>query len=151
MTAAMPNNGLAVAIDLADPDNPKDIHPKNKQEVGRRLALVALEQTYGKTLVSRGPTLRQATFADDKVTISFDHIGGGLKMVGEHLDAFALAGEDGKWFLAQATFDEAGDKVIVRSDKVSKPAVVRYAWADNPKASLFNADGLPAEPFEARR
>jgi sialate O-acetylesterase len=140
------NAAMTVTIDIGEE---KDIHPKNKQDVGKRLALVALEDTYGKKLVSRGPTVDDVEWKDGKVVVEFKNIGGGLKAVGDKLESFALAGEDGKWFWADAKIDDDGDEVILTSPNVPKPTKVHYAWADNPKATLFNSEGLPAEPFEA--
>lgn len=142
------NAATTVTIDIGDPAN---IHPKNKQEVGRRLALVALADTYGKTLVSRGPTLGEADFGSAEVTIAFDNVGGGLKSIHEPLESFQVAGEDDKWFDADATISDDGHNVVVKSKDVPNPTQVRYAWADNPKATLFNAEGLPAEPFQAKK
>jgi sialate O-acetylesterase len=142
------NAAMTVTIDIGEE---KDIHPRNKQDVGKRLALVALEDTYGKKLVSRGPTVDDVEWKDGQVVIEFKNIGGGLKSIQEPLESFAIAGEDGKWFWADAKIDEDGDEVILSSPNVKSPAKVRYAWADNPKATLFNAEGLPAEPFEASK
>ena len=141
------NSAMSVTIDVGDAN---DIHPKNKQAVGERLALLALHDTYGKKdLVSRGPTLKKASFDDDKVTLSFDNIGGGLKSVGDKLDSFAIAGDDGKFVWADAKID--GETVVLTSPSVTKPTKVKYAFAQNPTASLYNAEGLPAEPFQAAK
>lgn len=140
------NSAVTVTLDIGEE---KDIHPRNKQEVGRRLALVALEETYGRHLVSRGPTLKSASFEDGEVVLTFDHIGSGLVAQGNKLTSFTVAGEDGQFVWADARIE--GDTVVVSSPEVPTPKQVRYAWADNPKASLFNEEGLPAEPFEARR
>ena len=150
VSRSVKNTAMSVTIDIGEP---LDIHPKNKQEVGRRLALIALHDTYGKTeTVSRGPTVAKAEFKDDKVVVEFENIGKGLKSIAEPLGSFELAGEDGKWVEADAKIDDDGDEVIVSSAKVTKPRQVRYAYADNPKATLFNAEGLPAEPFiEAKK
>jgi sialate O-acetylesterase len=140
------NAGMSVTIDIG---NPADIHPQNKQDVGKRLALIALKDTYGKDLVSRGPTFDRAEFGQGKVTLHFANVGGGLKAAGETLESFSVAGADGVFVWADAKIE--GDTVVVSSATVPAPVKVRYAWADNPKASLFNAEGLPAEPFEATR
>jgi sialate O-acetylesterase len=142
----VPNTAMSVTIDIGEA---ADIHPRNKQEVGRRLALIALAQTYGKQIVSRGPTLKSAQFKGNEVVLSFDHIGGGLTAMGDRLASFAVAGEDGMFAWAGARIE--GDRVVVSSPDVPSPTAVRYAWADNPTASLYNREGLPAEPFEARK
>ncbi len=144
------NAGMTVTIDIGEE---KDIHPKNKQDVGKRLALMALDDAYGKTLVSRGPTLKDVKFDGAKAIVSFDHVGSGLMAKdGESsgkLDSFSIAGEDGKFAWADASIE--GDTVILTSKEVPNPTQVRYAFADNPKATLFNKEGLPAEPFEAKK
>ena len=154
MALALPNTGQASAIDIGDP---KDIHPKNKQEVGRRLALIALATTYGKGGVYSGPTYESKAVDNDKVRIKFSNVGGGLigapspsaKASGDGREAplrgFAVAGEDRKFVWADAAI--AGDAVVVSSPKVPKPVAVRYAWADYPEGNLTNKEGLPANPF----
>lgn len=140
------NVGMTVTIDIGEA---RDIHPRNKQDVGKRLALLALEETYGKDLVSRGPTLKEATFDGGRVVVSFDHVGSGLVAKGETLKSFAIAGEDGKFAWADAKIE--GNTVVLTSADVPAPTQVRYAFADNPVASLFNQEGLPAEPFQAKK
>ncbi|UCG59694.1 MAG: hypothetical protein JSU70_09285 [Phycisphaerales bacterium] len=143
MTLALPNTGMAVTIDIG---NPTDIHPRNKQDVGKRLALWALAKTYGKDLVYSGPLYKSMEAADGKIRVSFDHVGGGLVAGGGGtLIGFAVAGSDQKFVRADATID--GDAVVVSSDEVSEPVAVRYAWADNPACNLYNKAGLPASPF----
>ena len=132
---------MAVAIDLGG----YDIHPKNKQEVGRRLALAALAKTYGEKIDYSGPIFQKYAVSDDKITLSFK-FGDGLKTTdGQPLKGFAIAGADQKFYWADAVI--AGDKVIVSSTQVSKPVAVRYAWGINPICNLYNAAGLPASPF----
>ncbi len=138
------NAGMTVTIDIGEE---KDIHPKNKQDVGKRLALMALKNTYGKDVVSRGPTLKAVTFDGAKAIVSFDNIGSGLMAKEGKLESFAIAGDDGKFAWADASIE--GDTVVLSSKDVPNPTQVHYAFADNPKASLFNKEGLPAEPFEA--
>jgi sialate O-acetylesterase len=140
----LPNTGMAVAVDLGDADN---IHPKNKQEVGRRLALVALEKTYHKSQPSySGPMYKSFKIDGDKIELSFTHTDGGLKIQGgDILQGFAIADEDMKFHWATAVIK--GDKVIVSSPEVSKAVAVRYAWANNPVSTLYNGVGLPASPF----
>ena len=141
-TLKVPNTGMAVTIDVGDA---KDIHPKNKQDVGRRLALWALAATYGKDNVRAGPIYKSATTKGDKIIVSFDHAGGGLVAKGDKLEGFAIAGEDKKFVWADTKIE--GDTVVVSSPDVNKPVAVRYAWAANPKCNLYNKEGLPASPF----
>jgi sialate O-acetylesterase len=145
MTAMnVPNCGQSITIDIGDD---KDIHPKNKQEVGRRLALVAMAKTYQKDVAFSGPEYDSMKVEDDSVRLTFKH-GKGLQAKGADAPAvkgFAIAGDDRKWYWADARID--GDTVVVRSDKVSRPAAVRYAWANNPVCNLYNQAGLPAVPF----
>jgi sialate O-acetylesterase len=135
--------GMAVAIDIGDAN---DIHPKNKQEVGRRLALWALAKTYGKNVVYSGPLYRSFDQNGNKIVIHFDHTDGGLiaKDAGP-LKGFAIAGQDQVFVWADAKIE--GDTVVVSSEKVAQPVAVRYAWADNPVCNLCNKAGLPASPF----
>lgn len=139
-----PNCGLAVAIDIGAAN---DIHPKNKQEVGRRLALEALAKTYGKDVVSSGPVFKAAKREDGGLRLSFDHLGGGLSARGGALKGFAIAGEDKKFVWADAKIE--GETVSVSSPQVPAPVAVRYAWEHNPDATLFNQAGLPAVPFRS--
>ena len=143
MTLALPNTGMAVIIDIGDA---VDIHPKNKQDVGKRLALWALADTYGKKLVYSGPIYKSMKADGGRIVLSFDHVGGGLIAKGdEQLKGFSIAGADRKFVWADAKIE--GDTVVVSSDKVSEPAAVRYAWADNPVCNLYNQESLPASPF----
>ncbi len=135
------NCGLAITIDIGDA---ADIHPKNKMEVGRRLALAALAQTYGHPIEFSGPWYREMKVEDGKIRLSFDHAAG-LLAKGDKLTGFAIAGEDKKFVWADATID--GKTVIVSSDKIPQPVAVRYAWAGNPVCNLYNTDNLPAVPF----
>lgn len=153
---AIPNTGMACAIDVGDPD---DIHPKNKQDVGKRLALWALRDNYGFTdIVPCGPCYKSMKIEGNKIRVSFDYIGSGLmvgvkdglaltkEVTGEPLKRFAIAGEDKKWFWADAEID--GDTVVVSSPNVPNPVAVRYAYSMNPTgANLYNKEGLPAFPF----
>jgi len=142
MTLDLPNTGMAVIIDIGDA---KDIHPKNKQDVGKRLALWPLAKIYGKNVVYSGPLFKRMSIDGNKIVLDFDHIGGGLIAKGGPLKGFAIAGADRKFVWADAEID--GDKVVVSSSEVSSPVAVRYAWADNPVCNLYNAEGLPASPF----
>jgi sialate O-acetylesterase len=145
IAANMPNNGQALAIDLADADNPKDIHPKNKQDVGKRLALVALGKVYQKPVVYEGPTYDSIKVENGKVRIKFKSADGLKTKDGDAAKGFAIAGQDRKWHWAEGKID--GDSVVLSSEKVSEPVAVRYAWAHNPPTNLYNAAGLPAVPF----
>jgi sialate O-acetylesterase len=102
---------------------------------------------YGRKIVYSGPIFESANVEGDKVRLKFQHVGGGLVAKdGNPLKGFAVAGEDRKFVWADAAID--GETVVVRSDKVTKPMVVRYAWADNPVCNLYNKEGLPASPFQ---
>ena len=139
-----PNNGLALAIDIGEAG---DIHPRNKQDVGRRLALAALAKSYKQDVSHSGPVFESMTVEGDKVRLKFRHAYDGLSAKGgEGVKGFAVAGEDRKWAWAEAKVD-GSDTVVVRSDKVSKPVAVRYAWANNPVCNLYNKADLPAVPF----
>ena len=144
LTANQPNNGQSITIDIGDA---VDIHPKNKQEVGRRLALVALANSYKKDVPFAGPTYESMTAEGDTVVLKFKNTYGGLSAKGaDTLKGFAVAGEDHKWHWADAKI-AGSDTVVVHSDKVSKPVAVRYAWANNPVCNLYNKADLPAVPF----
>jgi len=152
MTLSLQNTGMAVIIDIGEANN---IHPKNKQDVGKRLALWALAKTYGKKFVYSGPLYKSMEVKGDKVILHFDHVGGGLVAGGgEPLKGFAIAGapvlsgeskNGGKFVWADAKID--GDTVVVSNDKIAEPVAVRYAWADNPVCNLYNREGLPASLF----
>jgi sialate O-acetylesterase len=152
------HTGMAVIIDLADAHNPNDIHPKNKQDVGGRLAQWALNQTYGKKhMVASGPLYSGHEIKANKIHVSFKNVGQGL-MVGKkigldptqqdegNLKHFSIAGADKKWHWADAKI--VGDKVVLSSKNVKTPVAARYAFTMNPAdANLYNIDGLPAGPF----
>ncbi len=140
----VPNSGLAVAIDVGDAN---DIHPKDKKEVGERLALLALAKHYGEKIPCSGPQFVSAEQIPGALKLHFDHTDGGLVIKGDKLEEFAIAGQDEKWHWADARID--GDTVVVSSSEVPKPATARYAWQANPHATLFNAAGLPAVPFRS--
>jgi len=143
MTLLSPNTGMAVTIDVGDAN---DIHPKNKQDVGKRLAAWALGKTYGQKLVCSGPIYRSMAVEGNRIVLQFDYVGSGLAASpAEPLKGFAIAASDRKFVWADAKID--GNNVIVSSNEVSEPVAVRYAWADNPACNLYNAEGLPASPF----
>jgi sialate O-acetylesterase len=142
MTLGLPKTGQAVIIDIGDA---VDIHPKNKQDVGLRLALAAEAIAYGKGIVYSGPAYKGLKIDGGKAVLTFEHIGGGLVAKGGKLTGFAVAGADRKFVWADAKIE--GDTVVVSSDKVAAPVAVRYAWANNPDCNLYNKAGLPASPF----
>jgi sialate O-acetylesterase len=143
MALSEPKTAMAVTIDIGEA---KDIHPKNKLDVGRRLALGAMKIAYGRAVVHSGPLFASMKIEGQKARLQFKHIGGGLVAKGGGpLKGFAIAGEGRKYVWAQARID--GDTLVVWSDQVNKPVAVRYAWADNPECNLYNTDGLPASPF----
>jgi len=144
VSQTVPGTGLALAIDIGDAGN---IHPTNKQEVGRRLGLWAMAKVYGKKdVVYSGPMYKSMKVEGDKIRLAFDHLGGGLVAKGDKLTGFAIAGADGKYVWADAKID--GDTVVVSANAVKTPVSVRYAWADNPICNLYNKAGLPAVPFQ---
>lgn len=141
-TLAVPHTGMAITLDVGEAD---DIHPKNKQAVGKRLALWALAAVYKKAaVVASGPLYAGHKVKGDDIVVSFKYAEG-LSAKGSKLEGFAVAAADGKWEWAKAKID--GETVVV-SHPDGKPAkAVRYAWAENPKATLVNGAGLPAGPF----
>ncbi|MGC4074887.1 MAG: sialate O-acetylesterase [Nibricoccus sp.] len=138
----VPGAGLAIAIDRGAVD---DIHPKDKREIGERLALLALAKHYGQPRSFSGPVFRSADILPGAIRLHFDHVEGGLTCVAEKLEEFSIRGSDGVWVWAEARLD--GETVIVSSPAVPHPEAVRYAWQANPRATLVNAAGLPAVPF----
>ena len=136
------NCGLAVAIDIGQGNN---IHPTNKQDVGKRLFLWALAKCYNKDVVYSGPAFKEMTIEGNKIKISFSHIADGLKINGDELEGFAISGKDKKYITAKARVE--GDNIIVWSELIANPVAVRYAWADNPRCNLYNSADLPAVPF----
>ncbi len=145
MTAAsLPKTGLALAIDIGDS---KDIHPRNKQEVGRRLALAARAIAHGEDIPYSGPVFRDMRADGNALVLTFDHANGGLKAADETLDGFAIAGADGNFVWASAVID--GDTVKLTAEGIAQPVAVRYAWDNDPAADLYNGAGLPAVPFRA--
>jgi sialate O-acetylesterase len=143
LTLLEPNAGMAVIIDIGDPN---DIHPRNKLDVAHRLAAWALAKTYRKKVQPSGPLYASFAVEGDKIRVKFKHMAGGLKTRdGGPLKGFAVAGADQKFVWANALID--GKDVVVWSKDVTKPVAVRYAWADNPICNLYNAVDLPASPF----
>lgn len=143
LTLSEPNTGMAVAIDIGDAD---DIHPKNKQEVGRRLALNALKIAYKKDIVSSGPIYTHMDVEGATLRLQFMNCKDGLVTKnGEDLRGFAIAGEDRVFRWAEALIE--GDSVVLWHPRIKKPVAARYAWASNPICNLYNSEGLPASPF----
>jgi len=138
------HTGMAVTIDIG---MSKDIHPTNKQEVGRRLALAARAIAYREDVIYSGPLFRQLTAENGRLRVWFDHAAGGLEARGGGpLTGFLIAGEDGKFLPAEARIE--GETVVVSTPEVRRPVAVRYAWSDDPvSANLINQAGLPASPF----
>ncbi|MGF7231305.1 sialate O-acetylesterase [Arachidicoccus sp.] len=142
-TLQLPNTGMAVTLDIGDTTN---IHPSHKQEVGRRIALWALSNTYGeKGIVYSGPLYKSMKIEGNKIAISFKYSDGGLDAKGGTLNSFEIAGDDGR-FVPAAAFIQ-GNKVIVSAASVAHPMAVRYAWSDKAVPHLFNKAGLPASTF----
>ena len=145
MTLSLPNTGMAVTTDIGEAT---DIHPRNKQDVGKRLAAIALNQAYGQKNIFSGPTYKSMTTEGNKIRLSFTNVGSGLMVKDKYgyLKSFEIAGQDQKFHYAKAWVE--GNEVVVSSDKVAAPVAVRFAWADNPEdANLYNVEGFPASPF----
>jgi sialate O-acetylesterase len=143
LTLSLPNTGMACIIDIGEGN---DIHPKNKQEVGRRLALIANKQVYKQNVPASGPVYTNFQKQGNRVRITFTNTGLGLSTKdGKEVTGFAIAGKDHKFNWAKAIIE--GNQVIVYSDNVAEPVAVRYAWADNPECNLVNSEKLPAIPF----
>ena len=142
-TLSLRKTGMAITVDIGET---KDIHPKNKQDVGGRLALWALGEVYGKTVpATSGPLPTEHEVKGDSITVTFLHADDGLVAEGGELKGFVVAGEDQQWKPAQARI--VGSTVVISSSEVSKPVAVRYAWSADPDCNLFNEAGLPASPF----
>ncbi|HEX6426091.1 MAG TPA: sialate O-acetylesterase [Niastella sp.] len=149
LTLSQPNTGMACSIDIGEAN---DIHPKNKQEVGRRLALIANKMVYKQACIASGPTYKSFRKDGSRIRIGFANTGSGLSTKDkQEVTGFAIAGKDKQFYWAKAMIIHGtqgkGNEVIVYSDKVAEPVAVRYAWADNPECNLVNSEGLPAIPF----
>lgn len=145
MTLRLPNTGMAVTTDIGDP---KDIHPTNKQDVGKRLAAIALKSVYGQAVIPAGPMYKSVVFNNEEAILSFDFVGSGLTVKDKfgYLKGFEIAADDRVFYYAKAEIQ--GEKVVVKHPKGLKPISVRYAWANAPEdANLFNLEGFPACPF----
>ena len=141
---SLKNTAMTVNIDLGEWN---DIHPENKKDVGERMALAGQKLAYGEDLVYSGPIYNSFEIKDNKIKISFLHVGRGLiSKDGEALSQFAIAGEDKEFKWANAKIVD--NKIVVWNDAITNPKYVRYAWADNPdNPNLYNKEGLPASPF----
>ncbi len=145
-TLNLENTGMAVIIDIGDA---VDIHPKNKQDVGNRLALAARAKTYGQNIAYSGPIYQSYTIEENQMRIRFSNTDGGLKTKNnEPLKGFTIAGPDHKFYWADAKIE--GNEIVVSSPHVPYPVAVRYAWANNPVCNLYNGAGLPASPFRTK-
>jgi sialate O-acetylesterase len=144
-TLRLPNTGMAITIDIGDA---KDIHPTNKQDVGKRLAMWALGSVYDRDVATSGPLVKNYEIRGNAVIVTFKHSDGGLVARSGHLAGFEVADSEGNWHAATANID--GNQVVIASKDVEKPSAARYAWENNPKATLFNGAGLPASPFRTR-
>jgi len=143
MALELPNTGMAVTIDIGDAI---DIHPTNKQDVGKRLALNALAKVYEKDIAYSGPMYNSMELEGSKIRLKFSNTNDGLKIMGnKDLKGFAIAGTDKKFVWAEAKIE--GNEVIVWSPEIKNPVAVRYAWASNPICNLYNGADLPASPF----
>ncbi len=136
------NTAMAVITDYG---NPGDIHPIWKEPVGNRLAAAALAKVYKKDVPYQGPAFKSMQVYGDRAILSFDNATDGLEAKGSELTGWTVAGEDHKFFNARASI--VGDRVVVSSPEVAKPAVVRYGWCDAPIVNLYNKAGFPASPF----
>ncbi len=145
MTLSLPKTGMAVTTDIG---NANDIHPTNKQDVGKRLAANALKNAYGMDLPFSSPLLDSVKFENGRAVVTFKFVYDGLMVKDKfgYLRGFEIAGADRKFYYAKAEI--AGEKVVVSSEKVKTPVAVRYAWSDAPTdANLYNSAGFPASPF----
>ena len=143
MTLQLPKTGMTVTTDIG---NPNDIHPKNKKDVGKRLALNAMKVAYNNSKIIQSPMYKQVQFSENKAVVTFENFGSSLIAKGSELKGFEIAGDDKKFYYAQAKIEE--NTIIVSSPNVNKPVSVRYGWSNAPiDANLFNQEGLPASPF----
>lgn len=144
MTLALPFTGMATAVDLGDEH---DVHPRDKQDLAHRLALVAAKEVYGENLVDSGPAYRSMAIEGDRVRISFSDRGSGLAVRDRYgyVRGFEIAGSDGKFAWAQARLQ--GGDIVVGNPAIPKPVAVRYDWSNTPDGNLYNQEGFPALPF----
>jgi sialate O-acetylesterase len=141
-TKKLPHTAMAVITDVGDRD---DIHPRQKEPVGARLALLARKHVYGEDVVASGPTFDSVKFENGKAVVKFANLGGGLVAKGGPLTGFTVCGPDKQFHKAQAEIQH--DTVVVWSDEVKEPVAVRFGWENFPVVNLWNKEGLPASPF----
>jgi sialate O-acetylesterase len=144
MALALPNTGMATAVDIGDEI---DIHPRNKQDVAHRLALVAAKVAYGQNIVFSGPTYESMQIEGDQIRIKYSNLGSGLQVRGNNGKArgFEIAGADGKFHWAHAR--QNGQEIVVSNEKIKQPIAVRYSWSNTPDGNVYNQEDLPAVPF----
>jgi len=145
LTLSLPNTGMAITTDIG---NSNDIHPRNKQDVGKRLAAIALNKSYNENIVYNGPVYKSIKMEGNKIIISFNNTGSGLVAKDKYgyIKGFEIAGADKKFQYAKAYF--AGSNVVVYTDNIVSPSAVRYGWADDAgECNLYNKEGFPAAPF----
>jgi sialate O-acetylesterase len=150
MALDLPKTGMASAIDIGDASN---IHPKDKQTVGKRLALAALYMAYRQKIEYSGPVFNKMKINGNRIEITFSHVGSGLKVKDKYnyIKGFALSGNDHKFYWAKARITGV-NTIMVSTPEVSEPVAVRYGWANNPDdLNLYNSEGLPADPFRTDR
>lgn len=145
MALQLPNTGQAITTDIGDA---KDIHPKNKQDVGLRLALIALKKTYGKNVISSGPRFQSYAKSKDQIIITLSNIADGLMVANKYgyIEGFDVAGSSGQFQWIRAKLD--GNRIIIDLNQIQYPATIRYSWCDNPDVNIFNSEGLPLAPFK---
>ncbi|MEO6052428.1 MAG: sialate O-acetylesterase [Chthoniobacterales bacterium] len=142
-TLSIPKTGMAITIDVGDPG---DVHPKNKKDVGERLARIALANEYGQKIESSGPLIRTAKFSNGKTQLEFDHANGLKTTNGQPPLNFEVG--DGTGAFKPATAAIVNNAIVLECAEISAPKFVRYAWVPNPTVNLVNGDGLPAAPFK---
>jgi sialate O-acetylesterase len=146
MTLSLPKTGMASAIDVGEAGN---IHPKDKQTVGKRLALSALKVAYNQNIENMGPVYNEMKVSGNKVEVTFTHVGTGLKAKDKYgyVNGFTLAGNDHKFYWAKADITN-NNTIVLSAPEVAEPVAVRYGWGNNPDdVNLYNSEGLPADPF----
>ena len=139
---AVPNTGLAVLNDIGEVG---EIHPANKQDVGKRLALLALRDLYGKPVAASGPTLQRFAVEGDELRLTFSNAEGGLRLEGDADHVFAISDVKGNFAWATPRI-EAGE-IVLSAPGISNPQAARFAWSGTPRAALYNGAGLPASLF----
>ncbi|MBN2790221.1 MAG: hypothetical protein JXR69_08520 [Candidatus Delongbacteria bacterium] len=136
------NTGIAITIDIGESDN---IHPANKQEVGRRLSLLALKNTYSKKIIDSGPVYRDHTVKNEQITVDLVNTYDGLKFIGDDITGFEIASVNRIFYDAEAYLE--GGNIILSSEYVNNPVAVRYGWSSDPKCNVYNSEDLPLSPF----